>query len=89
MTDHRSAAVTGNREPDHIFAESKESKESKVFQFIITITAPEQRRGVLYFIKAISLVLGSASPHCAGTLLTLNSGAIRPVFAHASISFAE
>ena len=85
MTDHR-YAVTGNREPDHFLAESK---ESRVFQFIITITAPEQRRGVLYFIKAISLVLGSASTHCAGTLLTLNSGAIRPVFAHASISFAE
>jgi hypothetical protein len=44
VTDHRSA-VTGDREPGHILAEIK---ESKVFQFIITITTPEQRRGVLW-----------------------------------------
>jgi hypothetical protein len=35
-----------------------EIKESRVFEFIITITTPEQGRGVLCFIKATSLVLG-------------------------------
>jgi hypothetical protein len=54
VTDHRSA-VTGNRGPGHILAEIK---ESKVFQFTSTITTPEHGRGVLYFIKATSLVLG-------------------------------
>jgi hypothetical protein len=49
MAAHRSAAITGNRDPDHVLAEIK---ESRVFGFTIAITTPEQGRGVLYFIKA-------------------------------------